>query len=153
MSELASRYGITPFELFATYHLGVTADDGYRFQNLHDVARRFGCPSGVIKQLLAEFDMDADALVHSSYDMASAQVDIMTAPTGVSRRELAKQIYDDFRAAPRRKRDWRAELEEDARQNERTYGPRRGTDGPTSRGPGTPDGSSAGRGRSRGPRS
>ena len=52
MSELAKRYGITPFELFCAYHLGITADDQYQFQNIHDVAKRFGCVSGVVKQLL-----------------------------------------------------------------------------------------------------
>ncbi len=125
MSELAKRYGITPFELFCAYHLGITAEDGYSFQNLHDVARRFGCSSGVIKQLLSELNMDADALVHSTFDIASAQVDIMAAPTGISRRALAQQMYDEFLRAPRRARDWAKELAQDARENERTFGRRR----------------------------
>jgi hypothetical protein len=125
MSELAKRYGITPFELFCAYHLGITADDGYRFQNLHDVAKRFGCSSGVIKQLLGELNMDADALVQSRFDIASAQVDIMAAPQGVSRRELAHQIFDEFTRAPRRARDWAKELAQDARENEKTFGRRR----------------------------
>ncbi|MGH7340590.1 MAG: hypothetical protein ACREKH_08890, partial [Candidatus Rokuibacteriota bacterium] len=77
MSDLAKKYGIGPFELFCAYHLGITDDGGYRFQNVHDVAKRFGCPSGVVKQLLGEFDMDADAIVQSKFDMASAQVDVM----------------------------------------------------------------------------
>jgi len=125
MSELAKRYGITPFELFCAYHLGITADDGYQFQNIHDVARRFGCSSGVVKQLLADLNMDADALVQSQFDIASAQVDVMVAPTGVSRRELARRLYDEFLKAPRRARDWAAELAQDARENEKTYGKKR----------------------------
>ncbi len=125
MSELAKRYGISPFELFCAYHLGITPDDGYRFQNIHDVARRFGCSSGVIKQLLSEMNMDSDALVQSKFDIASAQVDIMVAPPGVSRRELARELYDQFLHAPRRARDWARELSEDARENERIYGKRR----------------------------
>jgi hypothetical protein len=125
MSELAKRYGITPFELFCAYHLGITADDGYRFQNLHDVAKRFGCSSGVIKQLLGELNMDADALVQSQFDIASAQVDVMAAPSGISRRELAKQLYDEFLRAPRRARDWAKELAQDARENEQIFGRRK----------------------------
>ena len=125
MSELAKRYGITPFELFCAYHLGITPDDGYRFQNIHDVAKRFGCPSGVIKQVLAEMNMDADALVQSKFDIASAQVDIMAAPEGVSRKELARELFDQFQRAPRRARDWARELREDAQENEKTYGKRR----------------------------
>jgi hypothetical protein len=125
MSELAKRYGITPFELFCAYHLGITADDGYCFQNLHDVARRFGCSSGVIKQLLSELQMDADALVQSTFDIASAQVDIMAAPTGISRRALARELYDEFLRAPRRARDWAKELAQDARENEKIFGRRK----------------------------
>ncbi len=125
MSDLAQRWKITPFDLFCAYHLGITADGGYRFQNIHDVAKRFGCPSGVIKQLLAEFELDADAIVQAKYDMASAQVDIMTAPEGISRTELAKQMFEDFRKAPRKAREWAKELAEDARANEQTFGTRR----------------------------
>jgi len=125
MSDLAKRYGITPFELFCAYHLGITADDRYQFQNLHDVAKRFGCSSGVVKQLLSELNMDSDALVQSRFDIASAQVDIMVAPTGISRRELARRLYDEFLAAPRRARDWAKELAADANENEKTFGKRR----------------------------
>jgi hypothetical protein len=124
MSDLAKRYGITAFELFCAYHLGITEDGGYQFQNLHDVAKRFGCSSGVIKQLLSELNLDADALVQSKFDIASAQVDIMAAPPGVSRRELARQLYDEFTRAPRRARDWARELAQDARENERIFGKR-----------------------------
>jgi hypothetical protein len=125
MSELAKRYGITPFDLFCAYHLGITAEGGYRFQNIHDVAKRFGCSSGVIKQVLQELNLDADALVQSKFDIASAQVDIMAAPEGVSRRELARELYDQYLKAPRRARDWARELVEDAQENEKTYGKRR----------------------------
>jgi len=110
VSELGKKYGIAPFDLFCAYHLGITDDGSYRFQNIHDVARRFGCPSGVIKQLLAEFDMDSDAIVQSKFDMASAQVDVMVAPAGVSRQEMARAMYEDFRKAPRKARDWKTEL-------------------------------------------
>ena len=124
-SGLAERHGIEPFALFCAYHLGITADDGYRFQNIHQVATRFGTNAGVIKQLLTEFDMDPEAIVHSSFDMAAAQVDIMLAPEGISRTELASTLFAEFRAAPRRGRNWTKELEEDARANERIFGPNR----------------------------
>lgn len=125
MSELGKRYGITPFDLFCAYHLGITADDRYQFQNIHDVAKRFGCSSGVVKQLLSELNMDADALVQSKFDIASAQVDVMVAPEGVSRRELARRLFDEFQAAPRKARDWARELAADASENEKTFGKRR----------------------------
>jgi len=125
-SGLAGRVGIDAFELFCAYHLGITADGGYRFQNIHQVAQRFGTNAGVIRQLLGELGMDPDTVVHSSFDMAGAQVDIMLAPEGVSRVELARAFYQDFRQAARRGRNWVKELAEDARENERIFGPKTG---------------------------
>jgi hypothetical protein len=122
--SLAERHGIEAFDLFCAYHLGITEDGGYRFQNVHQVARRFGTNAGVIRQLLADFRMDPDVIVHSDFDMADAQVDIMMAPEGMSRIELAREIYGRFRSAPRRRRDWKTELERDARENERIFGRR-----------------------------
>lgn len=121
-SRLGERHGIDAFALFCAYHLGITEAGGYRFQNIHQVARRFGTNAAVVKQLLADFRMDSDAVVHSDFDLADAQVDIMMAPEGVSRSELAREIYQRFRAAPARRRDWIRELEHDRRENEKIFG-------------------------------
>jgi hypothetical protein len=121
---LGERYGIDAFSLFCAYHLGITEEGGYRFQNVHQVARRFGTNASVIRQLLADFRMDPDVIVHSDFDMADAQVDVMMAPEGVSRVEMAREIYARFRSARPRKRDWIAELVRDARENEKIFGRR-----------------------------
>jgi hypothetical protein len=123
-SGLAQRNNIDPFELFCAYHLGITEEGDYRFQNVHQVAKRFRSNAGVIKQVLTDLGMDSDAIVHSTFDMASAQVDIMLAPEGVSRIEIAKALFEEFKTAPRRSRDWKKELERDARENERIFGRR-----------------------------
>jgi hypothetical protein len=123
-SPLAQRYRIDPFDLFCAYHLGITEDGGYRFQNIHQVAKRFGANAGVIKQILSDLGMDSDTIINSSFDMAGAQVDVMLAPEGVSRAEIAKRYYEEFKVAPRRSRDWKRELEQDARDNERIFGRR-----------------------------
>ncbi len=125
LSGLAERQRIEPFALFCAYHLGITEDDGYRFQNIHQVAKRFGTNAGVIKQLLSDFDMAPETIVHSCFDMSGAQVDIMLAPEGISRTELARTLFAEFQSAPRRSRNWAKELEEDARANERVFGPGR----------------------------
>ncbi len=119
---LAEKHGIDAFSLFCAYHLGITAEGGYRFQNIHQVARRFGTNAAVVKQCLADLGMGPDVLVQSDFDMADAQVDIMMAPDGISRVELAREIFRRFRAAPRKRRDWTAELARDARDNERIFG-------------------------------
>ena len=122
-SALAQQHAVEPFALFCAYHLGITEDGGYRFQNIHQVAKRFGTNAGVIKQLLSDFDMDPDAIVHSAFDMAGAQVDVMLAPEGIDKIEIARGLYAEFRAAPRKSRNWTKELAEDARANERVFGP------------------------------
>jgi hypothetical protein len=124
---LAKRTGIDAFDLFCAYHLGITEEGGYRFQNIHQVAQRFRTNAGVIRQVLTDLRMDPDAIVHSSFDLASAQVDIMLAPEGISRVELARDLYQRFREAPRRDRNWAKELAEDARENERIFGPGSGS--------------------------
>jgi len=62
-SGLAERYGIEAFDLFCAYHLGITEDGGYRFQNVHQVARRFGANAGVIRQLLEIVPLHTNQLV------------------------------------------------------------------------------------------
>ncbi|MGH7858452.1 MAG: hypothetical protein ACREQY_14095, partial [Candidatus Binatia bacterium] len=121
-SATADRHGIDPFRLFCAYHLGITEEGGYRFQNVHHVARTFGTNAGVIRQALVELRMDPDVIVQSDFDLTGAQVDVMLAPDGISRIELARDIYARFRRAPLRKRDWRRELEEAARDNEKIFG-------------------------------
>ena len=123
-SFLAARNGIDEFELFCAYHLGIMEDGAYRFQNVHQVARRFGTNAGVIRQILSELRMDSDVLVQSDFDLTDAQVDIMMAPDGDSRFEIARAIYDDFRRAPLRRRDWARELDEARRENEKVFGRR-----------------------------
>jgi hypothetical protein len=121
---LAERHGIDAFSLFCAYHLGITQDGGYCFQNIHQVARRFGTNAAVIRQLLSDFRMDSDAMVHGDFDMADAQVDVMMAPPGISRLELAREIFEGFCSAKPRRRDWVAELARDARENEKVFGRR-----------------------------
>jgi hypothetical protein len=115
---------IDPFELFCAYHLGITKDKQYRPLNLHDVARRFNVDGSVIKQALQAYGMDADTLLNTEFDLTMAQLDIQVAPEGVDRVELAKGIYEEFRLAPRKQRDWKHVLEEDARENAKIFGRR-----------------------------
>lgn len=113
---------IDPFELFCAYHLGITADRSYRPANIHDVARRFGVDAGVIRQVLQAYGMDPDTVLNTEFDLTMAQIDIEVAPEGVDRVELARSIYEDYRQAPRKARDWRRVLEEDARENAKIFG-------------------------------
>ena len=121
-SGIAQHHRVDPFELFCAYHLGIMADGSYRFQHIHQVAKRFNTNPSVIKQLLSDFGMDSADVINSSFDMAGAQVDVMLLPEGLDRVETARHLYPQFRAAPKKTRNWRQELEQDARENERIFG-------------------------------
>lgn len=113
---------IDPFDLFCAYHLGITPEGAYRIQNIHEVARRFGTNAAELRQILTSLGMAADDIVHSGFDLPSAQVDIMVAPEGISRRELARPLYEEFRKAPKKTRDWAREMEDAQRQIDETIG-------------------------------
>lgn len=115
---------VDPFDLFCAYYLGITKDKRYAPANVHDVARRFNLDAGSVRQVLQEHGMDPESMLNTDFDLTMAQIDIQVAPEGVDRVELAKQIYRDFRAAPRKPRDWRRLLEEDARENAKIFGRR-----------------------------
>lgn len=124
-SPLAERHGIDAFKLFCAYYLGITDGDGYAFQNVHQVAKRFGVSAGVIRQCLQELSIDPDRLLHSDFDLASAQVDVMNVPEGVSRTALAREHWEALLSRRERVRDWAKELSTDARENEKIFGPSR----------------------------
>jgi hypothetical protein len=120
----ARAAAIDPFQLFCAYYLGITPDKRYAPANIHDVGRRFGVDAGVIRQVLQEHGMDPESVMNTEFDLAMAQIDIQVAPEGVDRVELAKGIYQEFREAARKPRDWRRLLEEDARENAKVFGRR-----------------------------
>ena len=96
------------------------------FQNIHHVARRFKVNAGVIRQILTDTGMDPDRVFwNSAFDMTTAQVDIMLAPEGVDRYEIAREFFDEFLKAPYKPRNLVKELEQDARDNEKIFGPMR----------------------------
>ncbi len=112
---------IEPFELFCAYHLGITQDRGYKPSNINEVARRFRTDPATIKQALKEYSMDPAALMDRDFDMALGQLDIQVAPEGVDRKELAKNIYQEFLESEIIKRDWGKILEEDRKENQKIF--------------------------------
>jgi hypothetical protein len=68
--------------------------------------------------------MDPERMMNVDFDLAMAQLDIQVAPEGVDRVEIAREIFQQFRAAPHKPRDWRRLLDEDARENAKTFGRR-----------------------------
>lgn len=116
-------FGLDPFDLFCAYHLGITAQNTYRFQNVHDVAQRMDSSAGEVRQALQEYGMDPDAVIHSRFNMASAQVDIQVSPPGVDLKVLGRMHYEEFLGSPKKARAWELELAEDQDANQETFSP------------------------------
>ncbi len=87
---------LDPFNLFCAYHLGITRDNGFKMQALPDVARRFGVDVQTLKQHLQEYGLETDALRRAGFDVEYAKLDIQVAPEGVSRRELARTMWEEI---------------------------------------------------------
>jgi len=115
---------IDPFELFCAYHLGITPQNQYRPSNINDVANRFKVDVGTTRQILKDYGMDSASLLDRDFDMALAQLDIQVAPEGINRTELGRSIFEDFLEAPIKKRDWKKILEDDKKENAKTFSQR-----------------------------
>jgi len=121
LESKTNTFGIDPFELFCAYHLGISRNNQYRPSNINEVANRFKLDTGVTRQILKDYGMDSASLLDRDFDMAMAQLDIQVAPEGVNRTELARNIFEDFLEAPIKKRDWKKILEEDKKENAKTF--------------------------------
>ena len=121
LKSKTNTFGIDPFELFCAYHLGISSQNQYRPANINQVANRFKIDIGTTRQILKEYGMDSASLLDRDFDMALAQLDIQVAPEGVNRTELGKNIFEDFLGAPIKKRDWKKILEDDRKENAKTF--------------------------------
>lgn len=121
--------GIDPFTLFCAYHLGLDAQGRARFAHLHDVARRFGVAPDEVTAALEKNGMTAANMLELDFDLASAQGDIEASPPGVDLLSIAQMHWEKFLAAAPKKRDWNAEAEQAARENEQIFGPPKGRGG------------------------
>ena len=114
--------GIEPFALFCAYHLGITEENRYRFQNVHEVARRFGASVEAVQSALKAYGLDPDTLIHSGFELASAQADVQLSPPGVDLTVLARMHYEALLEAEPSERDWEAELRQAEEENRRIFG-------------------------------
>lgn len=87
---------LTPFELFCTYHLGISEDNRYRPSNIREVARRFEVSQGELEQALKRCGLDRENIRKIGYDMSLAQLDMQVAPEGIDKRELAKVLFSEL---------------------------------------------------------
>lgn len=97
---------LNAFELFCSYHLGIFENNSYRDPSLKSVAKLFGRSIDEVRDALSECGLDDNTVRESSYDLSLARLDVKVAPNGIDKRELAKNLYDEFIAEHPSFVDW-----------------------------------------------
>jgi len=87
---------LNAFELFCAYHLGIFEDNEYREPSLKSVARLFDRSPDEIRTALEACGLDDNAVRTADYDLSLAQLDVKVAPDGIDKREIAKNLFDEF---------------------------------------------------------
>lgn len=90
---------LTAFDLFCSYHLGIFENNSYRDPSLKQVAKLFGRSYEDIRDALNSCGLDDDTIRQADYDLSLARLDVKVAPDGIDKRELAKNLFDEFVAA------------------------------------------------------
>ena len=87
---------LNTFELFCAYHLGIFENNSYRDPSIKQVARLFQRSVEDIRQALTSCGLDDESVKASGYDLSLARLDVKVAPNGIDKRELAKNLYEEF---------------------------------------------------------
>ncbi|MCP4501237.1 MAG: DUF1481 domain-containing protein [Deltaproteobacteria bacterium] len=114
-------FGLHPFRLFCIYHLGLDDEGNASFRNGQQAARALQVSLDQMNEALEAYRMSAETLLHSDFDLASAQADISVSPPGVDLNGLAEMHFAAFLQAKENGRDWDEEAAQDASANGRLY--------------------------------
>ncbi len=89
------------FELFAAYHLGLLPDGKGQFQNLNQIAQRYGASVDEVRGWLGAAQIDAETADATDYDLpaqhAEAQVQAMLGDPAAAL-AFARRVFDEYRA-------------------------------------------------------
>jgi hypothetical protein len=89
------------FTLFTQYHLGLLPDGTAQFQNIGDLAHRYGVSVQEVTSWLAEHQIDAPTAEDTDYDLAGqhaeAQVLAMLGDPDTALK-FARHVYTEYRA-------------------------------------------------------
>lgn len=104
---------LNAFELFCTYHLGIFENNQYRDPSIKQVARLFKRSIEEIRDALEACGLDDKSVKETGYDLSLSRLDVKVAPDGIDKRELAKNLFEEFCAEhPGLESDW-SEAHED----------------------------------------
>lgn len=102
-SQKRETLPVNAFELFCTYHLGITDDNRYKRFGFKELARRFDLSTEEFEEALKRYGLHKSQLGQvSEFDMSLAHLDVKVAPEGVDKREIGKMLFEELlRVYPR----------------------------------------------------
>lgn len=89
------------FTLFAQYHLGLLPDGTAQFQNIRDLAQRYGVDVHELGAWLAEHQIDAPTAEETDYDLAGQHAEVQVLAMLGDREtalKFARHVYAEYRA-------------------------------------------------------
>lgn len=117
VEEWNSPNELNTFELFCSYHLGLFENNDYRDPSIKQVARLFGRSIDDIRRALDVTGLDDATVKATGYDVSLARLDLKVAPDGIDKRELAKNLYEEFRLEhPSLDTDWSESQDDDSEE-------------------------------------
>lgn len=102
-SQKRETLPVNAFELFCSYHLGVTDDNRYKRFGFKELARRFDLSTDELEEALKRYGLHKSQLGQvADFDMSLAHLDVKVAPEGVDKREIGKMLFEELlRVYPR----------------------------------------------------
>ena len=88
---------LSPFSVFCTLYLGITQTQGYAEMDLGRVARQFNLRPDELGDYLQAHLIAGEHLRKADFDGEAARFDIKVAPEGISRLELGRTLFEEFR--------------------------------------------------------
>ena len=103
-----------PFALFSLYYLGLTPEGEVRFFNANQIAKKYNWTVGALMQMLEKHGLHPDKVLNTDFPLSRYQIDFQLAAENAEvdvLQNLAQLVYERFRKAEGKKRDWLKEIE------------------------------------------
>ncbi len=96
-ARVAELCELSPFSVFSALYLGLSEAETYSEPSPLQVRRRFGLEEAEFDAYLRAHHLTETDLSRTRFDVESARFDIKVAPEGISKLEIARCLFEEFR--------------------------------------------------------
>ncbi len=97
-ARVAELCELSPFSVFSALYLGLSEAETYSERSPGQVRRRFGLEEAEFDAYLQAHQLTETELGRACFDVESARFDIKVAPEGISKLEIARCLFEEFRS-------------------------------------------------------